>query len=321
MSPGNPGLSAIPSDGRGIHLRPLLVALSFALLLTLASPAAAKRIVGNRGSNILIGTPQRDVIIARAGHDTVSGGGARDLIYGQEGSDVLLGDAGNDSIWGAGRTDTILGGPGRDTIRGEWGADVADAGSGNDVVLMDTDDGDIDSVDCGSGFDRAVLRPGDRYVNCESVRRLRGRPVPVGTLRRLTPAGDNRWSYPVNENWLDRDYVLGLGGNDLIQSWAGADIVWGHQGNDTLEGKTGGDWLLGGPGADTLSDEGGLDRMWAGAGPDQLNGGPDADELIAIGRDKAVDHVSCGPGNDRAVVRRLDVVDASCERVVRLPGM
>jgi Ca2+-binding RTX toxin-like protein len=186
---------------------------------------------------------------------------------------------------------------------------------------MDTDDGDIDSVDCGAGFDRAVLRPGDRYIGCESVRRLRGRAVPAGTLRRLTPAGDDRWAYPVGQNWNDRDYVLGLGGNDMIRAWAGADIVWGHQGNDTVEANHGRDWLIGGPGADTLSDAGGFDRMWAGAGPDQLDGGVNADELIAIERDKAVDHVSCGMGNDRAVVRRFDVVDASCERVVRLPGM
>ncbi|MGH3036935.1 MAG: calcium-binding protein [Gaiellaceae bacterium] len=186
---------------------------------------------------------------------------------------------------------------------------------------MDTDDGDIDSVDCGAGFDRAVLRPGDRYVNCESVRRLRGRAVSAGTLRRGTAGPDNWWPHPSGTGWNDRDYALGLGGNDLIRSWAGADIVWGHQGNDTLEGNTGRDWLLGGAGADTLTDEGGLDRLWAGAGADQLSGGLNADELIAIELDKAVDHVDCGPGNDRAVVRRFDVVDASCERVVRLPGM
>ena len=264
--------------------------------------------------------PQRDVILSRAGHDTVSGGGAADTIYGQEGNDVLLGDAGNDSLWGGGLTDTILGGPGRDTIRGEWGADVVDAGSGNDVVLMDTDDGDIDSVDCGAGFDRAVLRPGDRYVNCERVRRLRGRAPPAGTLWRGTP-GANDWSFGQQSTPMrNRDYVLGLGGNDIIWGWADADILWGHQGNDTLEGKTGRDWLIGGPGADTFSDDGGLDRMWAGAGPDQLNGGIYADELIAIERDKAVDHVNCGAGNDRVVVRQRDVV-TNCERVVRLPGM
>lgn len=290
------------------------------LLLTLASPAGAKRIVGNRGSNTLIGTAQRDVILTRAGHDTVSGGGAADSIYGQEGNDVLLGDAGNDSIWGGGLNDTILGGSGRDTIRGEWGADVVDAGSGNDVVLMDTDDGDIDSVDCGGGVDRAVVRPGDRYINCESVRRLRGRRTPAGTLRRGTAAMDDFWTHPGGTGWNDSDYVLGLGGHDEIRSWAGADIVWGHHGNDKIEGNTGRDWLLGGPHNDTLTDEGGLDRLWAGPGMDTLEGGPDVDELIAIERDNMIDHVNCGQGNDRAVVRRQDVV-VNCERVVRLPGM
>ncbi|MGH3014611.1 MAG: calcium-binding protein [Gaiellaceae bacterium] len=291
------------------------------LLLTLASPAGAKRIVGNRGSNTLIGTAQRDVILTRAGHDTVSGGGAADSIYGQEGNDVLLGDAGNDSIWGGGLTDTILGGSGRDTIRGEWGADVVDAGSGNDLVLMDTDDGDIDSVDCGGGIDRAVVRPGDRYINCESVRRLRGRRTPAGTLRRGT-AGPDDMSSSDGGKWNDRTYVLGLGGDDIIWGWGEADILWGHHGRDTLQGNTGRDWLLGGPHNDTLTETGGggLDRMWAGPGEDDLFGGDDEDELIAIERDNAVDHVNCGMGNDRAVVRRQDVVE-HCERVVRLPGM
>jgi Ca2+-binding RTX toxin-like protein len=293
------------------------------LLLTLASPAGAKRIVGNKGSNRLIGTAQRDVILARAGHDTVSGGRGADSIYGEEGNDVLLGDSGNDSIWGGGLNDTILGGSGRDTIRGEWGADVVDAGSGNDVVLMDTDDGDIDSVDCGGGIDRAVVRPGDRYINCESVRRLRGRRTLAGTLRRGT-AGPNIWTSIPDNTWNDRDYVLGLGGNDVLWSWAEADIIWGHHGNDTLVGNNGRDWLIGGPGNDLVgkATEGGegLDRLWAGPGADQLFGGPEDDELIAIERDNVVDHVNCGPGNDRAVVRRQDVVE-QCERVVRLPGM
>ena len=115
------------------------------LLLTLASPAGAKRIVGNRGSNTLIATGVRDVVWARAGHDLVSGGASADTIYGEEGNDVLLGDAGNDTIRGGGSHDTILGGSGRDTIHGEWGSDVVDAGGGNDVVLMGTSDGAIDS--------------------------------------------------------------------------------------------------------------------------------------------------------------------------------
>lgn len=184
---------------------------------------------------------------------------------------------------------------------------------------MDTNDGDIDSVDCGAGVDRAVLRPGDRYINCERVRRLGGRPTPAGTLRRGT-AGPDDWT-PWKPGWNDRDFVLALGGNDKLWGRAGADILWGHHGNDELEGNTGRDWLLGGPGVDVLSDEGGLDRLWAGAGADQLFGGDGDDELIAIERDKQIDTVNCGQGRDRAIVRRLDqVVPGTCERVVRLAG-
>lgn len=306
-------------------MRPLLVAFSFVLLLTLASPAAAKRIVGNKGSNTLIATGVRDAVWARAGHDLVSGGGSADAIHGEEGNDVLLGDRGDDSIWGGGGNDTILGGSGRDTIRGEWGSDVVDAGPGNDVVVMDTNDGHIDSVDCGTGIDRAVIRPGDRVINCESVRRLRGARTPAGRLVRGT-AGVDDFSHGSNSSiFAGRDYVLGLGGNDILWGWAQGDILWGHDGHDTLVGGPGMDWLIGGPGNDILQENSnqevgnGLDRLWAGPGQDRLFGYGDSDELIAIDPDGQVDHVDCGAGNDRAIVRRGDEVD-NCERVQRLPG-
>jgi Ca2+-binding RTX toxin-like protein len=312
----------------GTHLRPLFVALSFVLLLTLASPAGAKRIVGNRGSNTLIATGVRDVVWARAGHDLVSGGASADTIHGEEGNDVLLGDNGNDVIWGGGGNDTILGGSGRDTIHGEWGSDVVDAGGGNDVVLMDTNDGHIDSIDCGPGIDRVVVRPGDRFANCESFRRLRGAPTPAGTLRRLTANADDYSSHPGNTLWNERDYVFALGGNDHIWAWAGADILWGHNGDDQLVGGAGIDWLIGGLGNDQLqnvdlSDDAagdGLDRLWAGPGLDLLFGRGDSDELIAIDADRVADFVDCGDGNDRAVVRAHDDVQPNCERVQRLPG-
>ena len=34
---------------------------------------------------------------------------------------------------------------------------------------MKRDDGKVDSVDCGSGVDHAVIHPEDNEVNCEDV--------------------------------------------------------------------------------------------------------------------------------------------------------
>jgi Ca2+-binding RTX toxin-like protein len=306
-------------------LRPLLVAFSFVLLLTLVSPAGAKRIIGNRGSNTLVATGVRDGVWGRAGHDLVSGGASADAIHGEAGNDVLLGDNGNDTIWGGGGNDTILGGSGRDTIRGEWGSDVVDSGPGNDVVLMDTNDGHIDSIDCGTGRDRVVLNRGDRAINCESVRRLQGARTPAGRLVRGT-AGVDDWSHGSNSHdFLNRDYVLGLGADDILWGWASSDILWGHDGMDTLVGGPGIDWLIGGPDDDILQEHAmvevgdGRDRLWAGPGLDRLFGYGDSDELIAIDLDGQVDVVRCGAGNDRAVVRKGDDVQ-ECERVQRLSG-
>jgi hypothetical protein len=50
----------------------------------------------------------------------------------------------------------------------------------------------------------------------------------------------------------------------------------------------------------------GRDRLWGGWGADRLEGGPDRDELIAADADGVVDTILCGPGRDRAVLRRQD---------------
>jgi hypothetical protein len=90
-----------------------------------------------------------------------------------------------------------------------------------------------------------------------------------------------------------------------------------------------------GGGADTSAGGGGSDHVWGMAkvdvsapGFDTLNGGRGGDTIHA--RDGEADQINCGPGNDRAVLDMLDVVDGltpdlspgkhaegSCERVVR----
>ena len=67
----------------------VLALLACALVLLLATGAAAKRIVGSGGTNIINGTIARDDIFARGGNDVVWARGGNDFVYGQRGADIL----------------------------------------------------------------------------------------------------------------------------------------------------------------------------------------------------------------------------------------
>lgn len=142
-------------------------------------------------------------IEGRGGNDFIEGGnGAREDIYGGDGDDMVLGKSGVDAVWGGKGNDKVDGGDGADFIFGQegnddiaggpepdtiWGdhieapnlrssgSDKISGGLGDDIILTDsTRDRDFhaDSVNCGSGSDRVVLRSSDGDVansNCENV--------------------------------------------------------------------------------------------------------------------------------------------------------
>ena len=96
---------------------------------------------------------------------------------------------------------------------------------------------------------------------------------------------------------------------------AGPDRLVGTTRADTLRGLGGGDTLLGLGGDDLLDGGGGNDTLVGGAGADRLVGGPGND--VASVRDGRRDRVACGPGRDRVLADRLDVVARDCEVVLR----
>ena len=89
------------------------LAASAVVVLTLASGAWTKNVVGTPGNDVLRGTA------------------AADVIDGKGGNDVISGLAGNDRL---------RGGPGNDTIRGGPGSDQIGCGPGKDTVYADTSD-------------------------------------------------------------------------------------------------------------------------------------------------------------------------------------
>jgi Putative metal-binding motif/RTX calcium-binding nonapeptide repeat (4 copies) len=80
--------------------------------------------------------------------------------------------------------------------------------------------------------------------------------------------------------------------------------VAGGPGNDQIDGSAGPNTLEGGEGADTLTGLGGADTLTGGGANDVIQA-----------RDGVADTVSCGTGNDRAVVDPADQVSPDCETV------
>ncbi len=108
---------------------------------------------GGPGSNVIVGTRQKDVLCGDAGNDVIKGGGRNDLVYGGPGNDTVV--AGDGSDW-------VNGGPGRDEIRGGDGADILRGFDGRDRLFGerggDILDGGIsrDLCDGGPGRDTAA---------------------------------------------------------------------------------------------------------------------------------------------------------------------
>ena len=119
-----------------------------------------------------------------------------------------------------------------------------------------------------------------------------GLTIAVATPPATTPA---KPTAPRATQHADR--LVGTRGPDTLRGLGGGDTIIGLTGNDVLDGGSGNDTLVGGPGRDVLI------------------GGTGNDVLSA--RDGQPDRIRCGPGRDRVIADRFDVVARDCERVLR----
>lgn len=105
----------------------------------------------------------------------ISGGGGDDDLSADGQDDRIDGGAGNDKVDGGFGDDVLTGGPGRDQIFGDRpGGDCGPLWCrlpyGNDVI--DSRDGEADSVACGAGTDRVTADAADTVApDCETVER------------------------------------------------------------------------------------------------------------------------------------------------------
>jgi hypothetical protein len=114
------------------------------------------------------------------------------------------------------------------------------------------------------------------------------------------------------------DVIIAGSGNDTIRAGDGQNIIEAQWGNDDIRSGAGPDFVWTGAGDDLVRTGAGSDRIVPGTGHDTVFGGGGDDYVWA--NDGQRDVVDCGPGDDRVVVDRIDVV-RSCEHVtVEPPG-
>jgi Ca2+-binding RTX toxin-like protein len=171
---------------------------------TIAGLSGADNLFGNASNDTICGGPDEDTYSGGWGNDilteilcevtTVSptgvNGGLNDVMRGDKGADYIESGDGDDWIHGGrgsenitivGQTLPLLyGGPGDDYINGgresdamegEAGDDTLKGGKGQDFIDAANDEGvgDVDDVDCGPGYDTAIVNTGDTYARCEDV--------------------------------------------------------------------------------------------------------------------------------------------------------
>jgi uncharacterized protein len=183
-----------------MKVKAIVLGLAAVAALSLVAVAAADRIKGTPGNDVLTGTERHDLIAGLAGDDQISGLGRGDILFGNRGNDtmsggngidVVIGGADNDNLDGGngldivrGRSgdDTVAGGDGRDLLFGGWGADTLSGGDGPDRLHAIAKDGQMDVLDCGAGRDVAIVREGEPLTlsNCERIKTVPASAAALG---------------------------------------------------------------------------------------------------------------------------------------------
>jgi hypothetical protein len=261
----------------GTQTRPGLTTIA----ATLSGDAGSDSITGGAGNDTIDGGDGDDFFVTGgAGNDTVTGGNGDDFVNGGAGNDTVTGGEGNDDLSGGDGDDTLDGGNGEDFLSGDAGNDVLRGGAGDDVLFSDAGNDDVSG---GSGVDSF-------QYDSSTPTGAAGPPVVVSLDDVANDQGSGTAGETDNvradvESVLGPPSFFGASSADRLTGNAGANSLSGGGGNDVIDGLAGNDVLSGGDGDDTIT-----------------------------ARDGFADFVSCGAGNDTAIVDTLDRVE-DCENV------
>ena len=265
------------------------------------------------------------------GDDTLSG----PSLEGGPGDDVLTieregvggtasGGPGDDRLTGTDFDDFLSGGPGADELRAGGGFDQLHDDGGHDPDVYVGGEG-VDGISYGSREDGITVDllaefarssgEEDRLEGVENAFGGSGPDVLLGTDGPGTLDGGR--GNDVIDGRGGRDAVFGNAGDDRVAGGAGPDDVSGFLGNDVVDGGEDDDFVDGGSQNDTVLGGGGNDRLEDTAGVDLLDTGDGDDEVQAF--DRFRDQVRCGSGRDSGEADAGDVLDPSCEAIIRRP--
>lgn len=132
---------------------------------------ATEPLAGGGCQPAILGTTGDDELPGGGKGEVMFGLGGNDKIFGRGGHDCLIGGPGADTLKGHGGRDRLTGGTGKDKLYGGPGVNAYDAGPGADYVSAVNRR--RETVDCGSGVDRARVDRRDRVRRCEHVTRVR----------------------------------------------------------------------------------------------------------------------------------------------------
>ena len=130
------------------------IAGALSVALVFATAALAETIRGTQGDNDITGTEGPDKIVAKKGDDKVTSLGGDDRVGAGRGDDTVNAGDGNDFLNGGQGRVSIIGVPGDDFVKA-WG-----------------DGNRADTIDCGEGFDTAIVDRNDTLTpqaGCELV--------------------------------------------------------------------------------------------------------------------------------------------------------
>ena len=274
----------------------------FGLTVTVAPP------------QVVMGTPDSDVIITSSGNDTVDGKAGNDTIQTKAGDDTITGELGDDSLDGGTGNDTYVYniGDGLDSITDASGTDRITFGSGisfdNTVVritgatahvrLLDADGCELPD----QGMDISLsgtVSPIDSFVfangTTNTLAELEILAVTLNGTNQNDAIQGSRHDETIN-TFQGQDTVSAGSGNDTVNlgngkeqlpnfafGEGGDDILNGGNGKDILDGGCGDDVLSGGNGKDTLIGQDGNDLLLGGLGDDTIQGGHGDDTIDSGG--------------------------------------
>jgi Ca2+-binding RTX toxin-like protein len=314
---------------------------------TLVGDTGADVLNGGSDGDALSGGDDPDTVSGGDGGDALSGGGGDDRLDGgpgddtvgvaapivvgatllptEPGNDVLSGGPGNDAIdpgvGGAGDRDVLVGGDGQDGVSyGLRSTPVVTTKDGiaNDGQVGEADNigGDVERIDGGLANDSVGGGPGPDLLGggpgADSVTGFGGDDRVAGgpgadTLRG-GPGADQLVGGP------DRDVASYVGEPRVTVRLDRGTARTARRGDrdrlaevEDVRGGGQGDTLTGSGGRNRIDGTAGADYVDGGHGVDRLAGGSSADLVAA--RDGVRDEpVSCGPGQDLAIIDRKDRV-------------